>query len=174
MDTTPGCNADRYAVVGRILKVHAAPVGSPWMWTPGVRAPRRSNADPRLRDLPVRPQWRHSPRLGGENSPALPSARPYSARHLAMQKGKKSSPTGGAGLREMGLVTLAKGRCAYLPRQSNSGRGETGSTYQKRKTTQRGHSHAGSLRTPQSSSEGKRQPLRVGTRPPFPAEMSAF
>jgi hypothetical protein len=124
MDTTPGCNADRYAVVGRILKVHAAPVGSPWMWTPGVRAPRRSNADPRLRDLPVRPQWRHSPRLGGENSPALPSARPYSARHLAMQKGKKSSPTGGAGLREMGLVTLAKGRCAYLPRQSNSGRGE--------------------------------------------------
>src|SRR5262249_49911630 len=32
----------------------------------------------------------------------------------------------------------------------------------------------GSLRTPQSSSEGKRQPLRVGKRPPFPAEMSAL
>jgi len=22
------------AVVGRIMKVHAAPVGTPWMWTP--------------------------------------------------------------------------------------------------------------------------------------------
>src|SRR5262249_24426744 len=58
------------------------------------------------------------------------------------------------------------------PKQFGSRR--TGSTYQRRKTPQRGHSHAGSLRTPQSSSEGKRQPLRVGTRPPFLAEMSAL
>jgi len=31
------------AVVGRILKVHAAPVGSPWMWTL-VRTPTHGYA----------------------------------------------------------------------------------------------------------------------------------
>jgi len=36
-------------VVGRITKVHAAPVGSPWMWTFGLWTSRRSHANARLR-----------------------------------------------------------------------------------------------------------------------------
>src|SRR5215471_17318810 len=37
-------------VVGRIMKVHAAPEGSPWMWTLAfsLRPPRGSHADTRL------------------------------------------------------------------------------------------------------------------------------
>jgi len=51
-------------VVGRILKVHAAPLGSPWMWTLAFghtrTAPRRT-ATPRR----ARPRWRPSRRAGG-------------------------------------------------------------------------------------------------------------
>ena len=36
------------AVVGRIFKANAAPVGTPWMWTPGLRPSRGSHADARL------------------------------------------------------------------------------------------------------------------------------
>ena len=40
------------AIVGRILKVHAAPVGSPWMWTLAFghhedRTPTHGNAETR-------------------------------------------------------------------------------------------------------------------------------
>jgi hypothetical protein len=49
------------AVVGRIFKVHAAPVGTPWMWTRTMRtAPRRT-----VMRRPARPRWQHSPRVGG-------------------------------------------------------------------------------------------------------------
>jgi hypothetical protein len=49
------------AVVGRIMKVHAAPVGSPWMWTLAFgqhedRTPMRRRA---------RPRWRHPRSAGG-------------------------------------------------------------------------------------------------------------
>jgi hypothetical protein len=51
------------AVVGRILKVHAAPVGTPWMWTLAFghheAAPRRT-AMPK----PARMLWRHSQKAG--------------------------------------------------------------------------------------------------------------
>ena len=36
-------------VVGSIMKATAAPVGSPWLWTLALRAPRRSLTDARLR-----------------------------------------------------------------------------------------------------------------------------
>src|SRR5262249_17050952 len=53
------------AVVGRIMKVHAAPVGSPWMWTLAfggtTRTARRRTAAGRR----GRSRWRHSRRGGG-------------------------------------------------------------------------------------------------------------
>jgi len=53
-------------VVGRILKVHAAPLGSPWMWTLALghhedRTP--THGTPRR----ARPRWRPSRRAGGGN-----------------------------------------------------------------------------------------------------------
>jgi len=36
------------AVVGRIMKTAAAPVGAPWMWTLAFGHQRRSHADARL------------------------------------------------------------------------------------------------------------------------------
>jgi hypothetical protein len=41
-------------VVGRIMEVHAAAVGTPWMWTLGTATSRRA-----------RPRWRRSPRVAG-------------------------------------------------------------------------------------------------------------
>src|SRR5260221_13921213 len=50
------------AVVGRIFKVHAAPVGAPWCG----RSDIRSTACPRTAmPQPARPRWRRSPRVGG-------------------------------------------------------------------------------------------------------------
>jgi len=55
-------------VVGRIMKVHAAPVGTPWMWTLAfghtTTASRLRATIPRR----ARPRWRRSPRLGGGSS----------------------------------------------------------------------------------------------------------
>jgi hypothetical protein len=51
-------------VVGRILKVPAAPVGTPWMWSlplGNTMIERRRTAMPQRE----RPQWRRSPRAGG-------------------------------------------------------------------------------------------------------------
>ena len=51
-------------VVGRIMKVHAAPIGSPWMWTLafGHHKDRTPTTAMRRR---ARPRWRRSPRAGG-------------------------------------------------------------------------------------------------------------
>ena len=56
-------------VVGRILKVHAAPVGTPWMWTLAFgqhedRTPTHGYAATR------RLQWQRSLRAGGDSDPA--------------------------------------------------------------------------------------------------------
>ena len=60
------------AVVGRILKVHAAPVGSPRMWTLAFghhedRTPTHGYA------ASARPRWRRSPRAGGGSKSVLRS-----------------------------------------------------------------------------------------------------
>jgi hypothetical protein len=47
------------AVVGRILKVHAAPVGSPWMWTLAFGHHEAARQDTAMW-RPARPRWRHS------------------------------------------------------------------------------------------------------------------
>jgi hypothetical protein len=56
------------AVVGRIFKVHAAPVGTPWIWTLAFghheETARRRTATRRR----ARPQWRRSRRAGGGDS----------------------------------------------------------------------------------------------------------
>ena len=57
------------AVVGRILKVHAAPVGSPWMWTLAFgqhedHTPTHGYAESR------EAAWRRSRKAGGGNSAA--------------------------------------------------------------------------------------------------------
>jgi hypothetical protein len=54
------------AVVGRIYKANAAPVGTPWMWTLAfgqerVEAPRTAM---KRRE---KPRWQHSLRVGGES-----------------------------------------------------------------------------------------------------------
>jgi hypothetical protein len=51
-------------VVGRILKVNAAPVGSPWMWALafGYRRDRAPNHGMQQR---ARPPWLRLPRAGG-------------------------------------------------------------------------------------------------------------
>src|SRR5262245_10321285 len=54
-------------VVGRITKVHAAPVGSPWMWnwpSGNVKIGRQDMATRRR----ARPRWRRSRRAGGGSS----------------------------------------------------------------------------------------------------------
>jgi len=52
------------AVVGRIFKVQAAPVRSPWMWTLafGYHEVARQRTAMLRR---ARPRWRHSRRAGG-------------------------------------------------------------------------------------------------------------
>ena len=63
------------AVVGRIMKATAAPVGSPWLWTLGYsrhKDRRRSTAMSRRARL----GWRRSLRAGGGNSRALTLAWP--------------------------------------------------------------------------------------------------
>jgi hypothetical protein len=48
-------------VVGRIMRVAAAPVGSPWMWTSAImRIARRRTAIPQR----AKPPWRHSQKAG--------------------------------------------------------------------------------------------------------------
>jgi hypothetical protein len=68
-------------VVGRIMKVHAAPVGSPWMWTLafGQREIGRQDMATRQR---ARLRRRRSLRAGDGNRPALPLARPAGANFL--------------------------------------------------------------------------------------------
>jgi hypothetical protein len=55
------------ALVGRVLKVHAAPVGTPWMWTlpfgHPTRTARRRTAMSRRARLP----WLRSRKAGGES-----------------------------------------------------------------------------------------------------------
>jgi hypothetical protein len=54
------------AVVGRILKVHAAPVGTPWMWT--LAFGHHENRTPRTAMLRrARLRWQRSQRVGGGN-----------------------------------------------------------------------------------------------------------
>jgi hypothetical protein len=50
--------------VGRMVKVHAAPEGSPWMWTLAFGTTR---IEPQRTAMPrhARPQWRHLQRAGG-------------------------------------------------------------------------------------------------------------
>ena len=52
------------AVVGRIMKVQAASVGSPWMWRwpPGIMRTARQRTATQQR---ARPRWPHSRRAGG-------------------------------------------------------------------------------------------------------------
>jgi hypothetical protein len=63
------------AVVGRIFKANAAPVGSPWMWT--LTARRRMVTSRR-----AKPPWQHSRRLGGgsRHARALSIRLPLSSR----------------------------------------------------------------------------------------------
>jgi hypothetical protein len=61
------------AVVGRIFKSAAAPVGAPWFWPIATsKTARRHTAMSRR----VRLRWQRSPRAGDGNSPAPPFAWP--------------------------------------------------------------------------------------------------
>src|SRR5262245_12465014 len=63
-------------VVGRIFKVHAAPVRTPWMWTLAF-GHHEDRTDTRLcRD--ARPRWRRSPRAGGGSMPRTEVKQPES------------------------------------------------------------------------------------------------
>ena len=69
------------AVVGRIMKVQAAPVGSPWMWT---LASGHQDRPPTHGYAATRRLWRRSPRAGGgsERSPGGAGALGSTEQHL--------------------------------------------------------------------------------------------
>jgi hypothetical protein len=102
------------AVVGRIMRANAAPVGMPWMWTLAFRAPRRPNADARPccdargRDGGVREElaarMKESPRCPGQfvllpkglvmdrRNRATLLARPADAGRAGLPSGRVISP----------------------------------------------------------------------------------
>jgi hypothetical protein len=63
-------------VVGRIFKVHAAPVGTPWMWTLafGHHEDRTTRTAPRRTAMSrhARLRWQRSPRAGAGHRPFSP------------------------------------------------------------------------------------------------------
>src|SRR5262245_34876880 len=112
----------------------------------------------------ARPRWQHSLRAGDGKAP-LPLACPLvrfggccGHRKQPLCKRKKPRfPVGGEAEGWEGYLRhSAEGFPPSAPKQFGSRR--TRSACQKRKTPQRGHSPAGSLRTPQLSSRGERQP----------------
>jgi len=54
-------------VVGRIMKVHAAPEGSPWMWTLAFEH-HEDRTPTHGYETHARQRWRHSQKAGGGSS----------------------------------------------------------------------------------------------------------
>jgi len=73
------------AVVGRIFKVNAAPVGSPWMWTLAF-GHHEIAAPPMAMQRAARTLWPPSPRAGGG----------YDTAANTPQTVIRGNPTGGA------------------------------------------------------------------------------
>src|SRR5215475_13993298 len=112
-------------------------------------------------------------RAGGGNSPALPLARPYSARHLACKKEKSPALLVGRGLWKWDQLRLRKVGVPIFHAKAIRVAANWFHLPEKKNPAARPLACGVSSNTPEFLRR-ERQPLRVGTRPPLPAEMSAF